>query len=143
MTTIQGYTISQAVTLVTEECCSCGAVFAMTDSFRQQCLDNPGPNGKRFYCPSGHAQWYTGETEAEKERKKRLLVEQRLESERGWSARLSGDLEAERKSHASTKGQLTKTRKRIQGGVCPCCNRHFTNMERHMAGEHPLYAVTP
>lgn len=48
-------------------------------------------------------------------------------------------LESERRAHAATKGQLTKTKKRIANGVCPCCNRSFANLERHMAGQHPDY----
>lgn len=57
------------------------------------------------------------------------------------AATSTGDqLEAERRAHAATKGQLTKTRKRVAGGVCPCCNRSFVNLGRHMAGQHPDYA---
>lgn len=26
---------------------------------------------------------------------------------------------------------------RVANGVCPCCNRHFENLERHMKGQHP------
>lgn len=40
---------------------------------------------------------------------------------------------------AADWAQLTKTRKRIANGVCPCCHRTFQNLARHMAGQHPAY----
>jgi hypothetical protein len=46
-------------------------------------------------------------------------------------------LQAEERSHVSTKGQLTKARNRAKAGLCPCCNRHFTNVERHVKSKHP------
>jgi hypothetical protein len=27
----------------------------------------------------------------------------------------------------------------VANGVCPCCNRTFQNLARHMAGKHPDY----
>lgn len=35
------------------------------------------------------------------------------------------------------KGQNTRLKNRIAAGVCPCCNRSFQNVARHMAGQHP------
>jgi hypothetical protein len=34
-------------------------------------------------------------------------------------------------------------KKRAVAGVCPCCNRHFRELERHMASKHPKYASEP
>lgn len=122
------------IELVTEDCCSCGVIFAMPAALNRKLREN----GEFFYCPSGHKQHYT-ETEASRERKLREQAERRLEAEKGWSARLEETLEREKKSHASTKGQLTKARKKVQAGVCPVdgCRRHFENLERHMKNKHP------
>lgn len=35
------------------------------------------------------------------------------------------------------KGNVTKLKKRASAGLCPCCNRHFTNLQRHIASKHP------
>lgn len=43
----------------------------------------------------------------------------------------------------NTKGVVTRTRNRIANGVCPCCDRSFTNLQRHMASKHPDYAHAP
>ncbi|HYC31767.1 MAG TPA: hypothetical protein VEB59_05720, partial [Gemmatimonadales bacterium] len=37
----------------------------------------------------------------------------------------------------STKGVVTKIKRRVAGGVCPCCNRTFSDLARHMSGKHP------
>lgn len=38
------------------------------------------------------------------------------------------------------KGQVTKLRKRAKAGVCPCCNRTFVGLQRHMAQKHPEFS---
>ncbi len=127
-TTFRNATGTVAVELVTENCCNCGVPFAMAVEFKQQRVRDHD----WFFCPSGHSQHYT-ENETEK---KLRQAEKELEAQRGWSHRLEKDLASERKQHAAIKGQLTRTRNRIQAGVCPDCNRHFASLERHMATKH-------
>lgn len=134
-TTFRNATATVSVALETETCCRCGVVFAMAVEFRKQRIYDK----QTFYCPDGHPQNYVGKTDAQKlaeaEDKLRQATE-RIAAEQGWTRRLTDDLATERRSHASTKGQLTKTRNRIEKGVCPDCNRHFANVERHMASQH-------
>ena len=40
--------------------------------------------------------------------------------------------------HAA-KGQISKLKKRASAGVCPCCNRSFQNLRRHMGNKHPEF----
>jgi hypothetical protein len=121
-----------------ETCCRCGVEFGMPKALRDVRLADHG----NFYCPLGHPQHYTaGKTEVELEREKR----ERAEADRDfWMREEAAErerAEAEKRRHAATKGQLTKAKKRIGNGVCPCCNRHFSNVERHMATQHPDFAV--
>lgn len=125
MTTL---TIRNDTTLVLQDCITCGVQFGVTAQFDRRRLADK----QSFYCPNGHAQAYV-ESEAARLRKQ-------LEQARARATSTADQLEAERKAHAATKGQLTKTRKRVAGGVCPCCNRSFVNLGRHMAGQHPDYA---
>lgn len=37
------------------------------------------------------------------------------------------------------KGEVTKLKKRIANGVCPCCKRSFCNLAAHMKTQHPEY----
>jgi uncharacterized protein with PIN domain len=124
----------QSVAINAHDCPSCGVIYGLADDYEQRRRQD----GATWYCPNGHSVSYNGTHEAElkKARAEVEAAKERLEAEQGWSARLSTSLENERKQHASTKGQLTKTRKRIQGGVCPDCNRHFENVERHMQTKH-------
>lgn len=129
----RGHAVSIRTTLITEECCQCGTVFAFAEELRNKCLESRGSSGRQFYCPNGHPQHYTGRTDAE-----------RLESERDRTRR---ELERVRdqRDHAEARrrGQLaatTRLKKRIAHGVCPCCKRSFKDLGRHMAGQHPDFA---
>jgi hypothetical protein len=92
---------------------------------------------RTFYCPAGHPQSYHGKTE--KEKLKDEIAYQKREVER---------LDRERKREIANrtmvehrlraqKGVVTKLKKRVGKGACPCCNRHFANLERHMTTQHP------
>lgn len=128
-------TLTYMVQLELISCYKCGVEFGMTASMNRQRLDDR----ETFYCPNGHGQHYSGKTEAQKERERAAQLERRL-------ACRDEDLRAERAAHATTrhrltatKGVLTKTKKRVANGVCPCCNRHFANVERHITNQHPDY----
>ena len=38
------------------------------------------------------------------------------------------------------KAAKTRLKNRVGKGVCPCCNRSFANLKRHMASQHPEFA---
>ena len=122
--TERGLFITVSGKLITEECPYCGIVFAMPSEFNA----NARNNKTRFYCPNGHCASYS-ESEADQLRKQ-------LESQRSALAVTQDLLNGERRSHAATKGQLTKTMIRIHDGVCPECNRTFKQLARHMRARH-------
>jgi len=133
---MRGMTIQETTTFVVEECCKCGMAFAMTADFRQRALDD---RSIWWYCPRGHHQHYTGKTDAQKARERAERLERHV-------ANQDEVIRSERAAHAvtkrkltTTKGQLTKTRKRVANGVCPCCHRTFAQLQRHMKGQHPDY----
>lgn len=112
--------------------CWCGMWHAVPAELRRYQLrkhDN-GETVPSIYCPLGHTHIPIGKGEAQKERER---VEARAQA-------IQDQLDSEKRAHAASKGQLTKAKKRIGKGVCPCCNRHFTNVERHMSTQHPDYA---
>lgn len=110
-------------------CATCGVHYALTGAYE----DRRREDHARFYCPNGHGHSYPQKNEAEKERARAERLERQL-------ANRDEDLRSARASLTATKGQLTKTRKRVANGVCPCCNRSFANVQRHIAGQHPDYA---
>ncbi len=129
--TLRGTTLTETVELVTENCCACGVLFAMDAEFRRQ----RQRDHRLLYCPAGHQQHYTGQPTEQQLRQRAERLEQQLASR-------DEDLRAERVSHAATKGQLTRVRKRVGNGVCPCCNRTFQQLSRHMSTQHPEYAAS-
>jgi hypothetical protein len=129
---LRNQTISDTRTLITETCCNCGVLFALESSYQWERRQDR----RNFYCPNGHSQHYTAKSEAEllKEAQAEIARQKRI------AANKDEDLRSERASHANTKGQLTRTRKkveRVEKGVCPHCTRHFTNVERHVKTKHP------
>lgn len=118
--------------LVTETCCACGLLFAMPTRFEQALRDS----GDSFYCPAGHKQFYGSNT-----LQKRLeRAEQSAKWERARADSAKREAQRAEMSRRAYKGMLTKTKKRVAAGVCPCCNRTFQNLARHMAGQHPRWA---
>lgn len=128
------YTIIRETILTAHECGECGITWAMPKQF----IESRRKDGKTFYCPNGHKRVYR-ETEAQKLEKKLAAAQGNYRAAVDRAERAREQTEAERRRHAATKGQLTKTKKRVAGGVCPCCNRSFVDLGRHMAGQHPDY----
>ena len=129
--------IDVKITLDPVTCCACGVVFGMERHLKKQRVEDHAS----FYCPNGHSQHFTGETEADQLRKQ---LKQRENSLKWARERAAG--EERRADHAerrlaATKGVVTKMKKRVGAGVCPCCNRHFSALERHMASQHPEFAT--
>ncbi len=116
--------------MVREECCSCHCLFAMSKELNNELRNNK----KTFYCPKGHKQYYTGQSEAE--RLKKVIANQNRSLDF-----LRTEADTAKKSAAAYKGVSTRLKNRVKNGVCPCCNRHFKNVERHMKTQHPGYVV--
>lgn len=108
-----------------EHCCNCGVAFAMTADLQKRRRGDR----KSFYCPNGHGQHYTGLSE---EQKLRDEVQRQAVMREAADARA---LRAEAERMAVTKAHV-KMRTRVMNGVCPCCNRTFQNLMRHMQTEH-------
>lgn len=126
---LRGYTLTLTATshLVTETCCECGVLYAMTRDFKAHRLADRA----KFYCPNGHGQVYVGETAAKK-----------LERAEAREVALKDQLAAAVRDAETLRVALLRDRQRFANGVCPCCNRSFGNVQRHMSTQHPDYDVT-
>ena len=141
-TKVRGLTITVERQLVTETCCNCGVLFAMTKEFKQGKLDNRHKHNQRtFYCPNGHAQWYVGETEAQKLKRELEQAQRAKEWYEGRYRSAEQRATHERNRANGYKGHATRLTKRVKAGVCICCNRTFKDLARHMATKHPT--LTP
>lgn len=130
--------------------CRCGEQNWMTQEL-QRLLRR---TNQTFHCVHGHESYYpVGKTEAQKlqdqldaERRERQRVEQRIAQKddeiRDWRATADDQrAKAEHERHRANgyKGHATRIAKRAKAGVCPCCNRTFVQLARHMATQHPQF----
>jgi hypothetical protein len=81
-----------------------------------------------------------GKSDAEK-LQEQLDAERRRRQSAEQSVAYQADLAATAKrSAAAFKGQVTRLKGRAKAGFCPCCNRSFSQLERHMASKHPNFS---
>lgn len=105
-------------------CYKCGVIFGVPSGHRARLMESKDS----FWCPNGHSQCYT-ESTSDKLRRERDRLAQRI-------AQKDDEIAAAKKEAAALKGKITKLHNRAKAGLCSCCNRHFTNLERHMASKH-------
>ena len=132
METFTDYSIE---TFVVEKCYKCGVPFGIPLELQKTLRRDK----TEFFCVHGHRQCYVGKSEEEKLRD--IVATQETEIE-GLEASRDGAFRREdiANKHASAhKGQVTKIKNRIKRGVCPCCNRTFVNLQKHMESQHKDY----
>jgi hypothetical protein len=107
-------------------CAMCGIVFAVPHHWEEK----RRADHARFYCPNGHVLVFNGKTDADRLREELKWAKE--DARRQRDAALKAEL-----SLRGTRGALTRVKNRVKNGVCPCCNRSFRELERHMATKHP------
>jgi len=129
------------MSLVTVNCPCCWIEYAIPSALDSKLREMKAL--KSICCPNGHSWHYTGEREVDIERRKRQQLEQqnaRLHDEAQAAIKVrNGALAREKR----TRLELKRHKTRAAAGVCPCCNRSFVNMQRHMKTQHPEYNVVP
>lgn len=115
-----------------ETCYTCGVPFGIPTELQYSLVQNR----RAFYCPNGHSQSYVGKTDQE-----RLAeAQERIAREQTRTRQVRDQLAATERSNVALRGVVTKKRKelgRVKNGVCPCCNRSFADVQRHMSSKHP------
>lgn len=118
------------MSLVTHRCW-CSVEHAIPEELDRQARQS----GHSIYCPLGH-QWVMRNSENDNLRRER----DRLKQENARIAGVAFDAEVAR---SKAENALKRHKKRAAAGTCPCCNRTFSNMARHMKSEHPNFNVVP
>lgn len=97
-------------------------------------------SGAGWHCLWGHPQIFKpGKTDAEIAREERDEAIRQRDLERQRAARRAEERDAALRREAAAKGQVTKLKNRAAAGVCPCCNRTFVQLARHMKTKHPTF----
>lgn len=95
------------------------------------------------YCGYGHPGVFrAGETEADKLRRERDRLTQRLAEKDDEIKQQREEREAAERRASAAKGVATRLRNRTAVGLCPCCNRTVSQLARHMKSKHPEFATT-
>lgn len=118
-------------------CCSCGITFGIPDTF----VNELRVTHAEFWCPAGHPLSFRGESEPERLARELKAERDRLAAERARHDQTRAELREEQRRLSATRGVVTRTKRRISCGVCPCCNRSFSNLRRHMQTQHTDYAA--
>jgi hypothetical protein len=50
-------------------------------------------------------------------------------------------VEVQKRSLDKERQATKRLKQRVAAGVCPCCNRTFTNLAEHMAGQHAEFQL--
>lgn len=126
-------TFNHTETFTVYHCChkGCGVSFALNDDFVRRRKNDR----ESWYCPNGHSQWFPGETDSDKAQR----LAGQLDMERTRRAAITKQLDYQTRARKAVSTRLKKVKHRVGHGVCPCCNRTFSQLANHMASQHPGY----
>ncbi len=130
MSVVQLYTSE----LVLIHCYKCHAAFGLNKDHYERARNT----GIGFFCTNGHEQFFC-DTEIKKLQRERDQLTARndqLKAEADYQRNRRRQTE---RQLSATKGVVTRTKNRISKGVCPCCNRYFANVHKHIESQHPSY----
>ncbi len=116
----------EVLSFTQHECGGCGIPFYVPTNWLKAKVQSKGS----FSCPNGCSRVFCGKTDAEK-------LKEQLELQRKENEAVQQQLQDRWLDALGEKNKLEKQLKRIHKGVCPCCNRSFQNLQRHMATKHP------
>jgi hypothetical protein len=122
---------------MTTVCCfKCHATFCITKDAKRELKETH----EIFWCPyCGKSQYFPHKSENEELKEVLERYRKKLVGERARHDQTKADRDYEKRRRASMQGVVTRTKKRIGKGICPCCNRYFKNLHRHMTNQHPEY----
>ena len=113
-------------------CGTCGVVHAIPEAM----YDAAAREGGWWHCPNGHKRgWHEGSEKTEINKLRRELDAERARKAEALSRANEAALAREKAQKA-----LDRHKKRTKNGVCPCCNRSFVALARHIKNKHPEYA---
>jgi len=119
--------------LILVQCGTCGVKHAIPVARYDTCLEEGG----YWHCPNGHTWGFR------KGREENQRIERERDRLKQENARLIEEAEKAERAKERAKSDLRRHQKRSAAGLCPCCNRTFSNMARHMKTEHPDYNIVP
>lgn len=126
-------TITAQGTLHIQECPECGCLHAIPDGIERNARKHAGR--RDVYCPNGHVWVFMGKTHEQQLREAR---DARAAAEAARD-QAEADARMARAREEKERKRAQRLAKRASAGVCPCCNRSFQQLSRHMKTKHPEF----
>ncbi len=118
-------------------CGQCGGVYAILERTRL----THERNGTCWTCPYCECGWGYDGSGLNANLKKQLAQQKKrtewAQNDARKERQRANHIDRSRRGHIAAK---TRIKNRIAAGVCPCCNRSFQNLSRHMSNKHPTFA---
>ena len=127
-----GQVLAFTVELTEINCGECSGTYAINDRYRRQREEKGG----FWNCPYCKTSW--GYSESQNARLKRELEAERKRKQDALERANIAEAAEQRLAK-----NVARLKNRVSSGVCPCCTRSFTNLQRHMASKHPDFAADP
>jgi hypothetical protein len=122
-------------------CYRCKSDVTLSDALYEAAKHSPDIS---FWCPYGHEQHFVaGETDEQRLRRERDNLKQqmaRVEDEKNAALR---EAATERAARAEAERKAKAIKRRAEAALCPCCNRSFSQLARHMKSKHPDVVPMP
>lgn len=119
-------------------CPTCGVQYALEERYVKDKRDQ-GESGKGWTCPNGCSLIFRKST-ADHLRDQLRAKDAQLAREQSSHDQTRAERDHAEARRRAEKAAKTKIKNRVAHGVCPCCNRTFQNLQRHMASQHPDFA---
>lgn len=120
-------------------CCGeCGIEFKVPEHFYSERKET----GKGWFCPNGHSRVFRESDVHVLTRERDRLKQQMAQKDDELSAERNRRILAERDAQRiADKAQ--RAAKRTLAATCPCCNRSFANLARHLKTQHQIVNGKP
>jgi len=126
------------VEIETRTCPVCGVHYGVDKAL----IDRRLREGGHWFCTNGDSLSFI-EPEVEKLRKQLASAQGNLNFYRSYSEQKEAEAKELGKQVRAQKAAKTRLMRRVTNGVCPCCQRHFANVQRHMQSRHPDSVIGP
>lgn len=110
--------------------CHCGMKHAIPRVLYKAALLRAG--AMEIWCPNGHSWVFRTKKQLDEEaevRRERDRLRQQI-------AQKDDEIRETAQKLAKVQKETKRQKARAMAGVCSCCNRHFTDLQRHMASKH-------
>lgn len=88
---------------------------------------------ENFWCAQGHPQRFAKSTSTR--------LQEQIDAANARAERIESEKKRAIDERNAARAAVSRLKNRASAGVCPCCNRTFVALARHMKAKHPEYGA--